>query len=286
MLLTALCTLLFPTFIERIETAVVLPRPLVQEADTFESEADAYRDLFRHSKGDEDKMIESIDKFLQRYLADGERLRVIAEELELGVEPKETRVFKKEIKALDKERDDLIDEVWYCFKKRTDEKHEANHRVWKAAAYAFAQMGSEGADYLLKAFADKRFSRLPELLGLFIEQVGYTHDYSKTDDLVGLLDHHQYIVIAKSAFALSQFGDAPGKLRKEAVGVLVRTLESYRNAASDNLETAEVRRYRQTREPMLRALTALTGESFRESLAWTNWWNTNRKKAKYWKDKE
>jgi len=223
---------------------------------------------------------------LQRYLADGERLRAIADEIELGVEPKQQRLFKKEVKELQKEQGDLTDEIWYCFKKRKDEESEANQRMWKAAAYVFAQMGTDGADYLMKAFADKRFSRLPDLMGLFIEQVGYTHDYSKTDTLIDLLDHNHFVVIAKAAYALSQFSGAPGKLRKEAVGVLVRTLESYRNSASDNLESMEVRRYRQTREPILRALTALTGESFRESLAWTKWWNTNRKNAKYWKDKE
>jgi len=117
-----------------------------------------------------------------------------------------------------------------------------------------------------------------------VKQVGSTRDWDQWKELVDLLDYKDELVIAAAGEALIKFADAPTKVRQESAKILVKRLESYQNAASSGEDDTARRIYRTVRDPMIRALSALTGQSFRDPLEWTKWWNNVGNKKAYWKD--
>lgn len=251
-----------------------------QDRPDLDDQLKAYTKLLK-GKGHEDEIIGTIDRLLSRYKADGERRREIAEALEL--EEGDLKALRQEDKDLEREQALLVKAVWQAFALRK-RPTEANRRLWVAMAYALGQMGPDGADYLWKAFADKRVSRDYEFQALCVEQVGMTRDWDQWKKLVDQLDYRDELVAAAAGKALVHFRDAPGRIRRECTERLVKLLEARHNAATNIDDTYSIRVYRTVRQPWLQALSALTGQSFTDPLDWVKWWNDNKNRASAWPD--
>lgn len=263
-----------------ITLLTALPLAPATAQDPFKEQVKEYKEIIE-DKGNEDKAIQLIDQFSQKYAAYKERLIEIGDMLEL--EEGDAKALKKEIKEIHKGQEDLADLIWLAFKER--KKDTEDHRaLWKGAVYSLGQMGEHGADYLWKAAKEKRFKKDLDFQALCIQQVGYTHDYSQAEDLVDLLDHHQDLIIKAAADALTQFGDAPGKVRLECTEKLVNFLNSYYNASLVPEDTVSQARFRLIRRSFLDALTELTKQSFQDPLEWRRWYNKNKKNRDIWSD--
>lgn len=232
----------------------------------------------------ENEAIAMIDQMVARHQTNARRVEEIDEDIEIGTDNE--KELKKERKGIQKVQTKLSEGVFLSFKYRKRANIEGNQRIWKAALFGFGQMGSDGAKFLWKAFDDKRFNKDVAFRALCVQQVGFTKDETQMTPLLDMLDYKDEEVIAAAGEALAQFESAPGKKRHEAVGQLVKHLESYYNAATDLNDSNSKRIYRKVREPLTRALRNLSGESFSDPLDWTRWWNKNKKNAEIWKDKD
>lgn len=238
------------------------------------------------SKEDEDKAIALMDVFLVRFKAASGRADNLTEELEFA-EPAQEKELKAEIKALTKELDAIAQTVHSAFiHKRRKEVTQANLKLWKVGAFCLGQMGTRGADYLWKVFEDKkRFRKEPDFRGLCLAEIGNTGAMEYVDTLVDLLDHSEYLFIAKAAEGLSRFSDVPGEKRKLAVGRCVKLLaEYYEQHASDPADVEAQEKYRKTGPMMIRALEELTGTTKTDPMAWRTWFNKNKNNAELWAD--
>ena len=263
-----------------VSTLICCAITMLQEpADVLPEKIKTFKSLVKEREV-ENLMVSHVDGFLTLYNEGLVRVREIDEELELGTD--NARELSKERKALDKRLDSIADTVWLVFKRKRETK--ANLDLWKAAVFAFGRMELHGAEHLWKAFGDKRFNRDVAFRTLCVEHLGFTRDYSQDEELLDLLDYKDEQVAAAAASALAQFGEMPGKQRLEATKQLVKMLESYHNASLNYEDTNAVRRYRTIRDSFLRALTAMTNQSFRDPLDWTKWWNKNKKKKELWRD--
>jgi hypothetical protein len=236
------------------------------------------------SREREDEAIALIDGFLVTFKAAESRSGNLAAELEAGGDE---RALKKEIRELEKEMDAVVDAVQEALThKRRKEVNAQILQLWKVAAYALGQMGERGAPRLWEAFEDKkRFGDEPDLRGLFLEQIGQTRSYAETEGLVDLLDHSEYLFIARAADALAYFGEAPGSVRRMAVDTLVKLLaEYYESHAQDPSDVEAQEKYRKTGPSMIKALEALTGTTQTAPLAWRTWFNKHKDDTELWGD--
>jgi hypothetical protein len=245
--------------------------------DSLKDEVEMMKEIISGRKREEEA-IQLMDGFVQRYLSHQERLLEIEDslEIEIGV-PKD---LKKERKSIQKEQDLLAKTVWVAFSRKRETAE--NQQLWTAAAYSFGQMSSHGSEYLWKAFEDRRFNKDIKFQGLCVEQVGFTRDWGQAESLVDLLDYKHETVAAKAAESLAKFREAPLETRQDCVKKLVKLFESYRSRGVDLDDSNGQRVYRIIREPFLRALSELTGQSLRTSLEWTKWWNNNKKNKDAW----
>ncbi|MFQ5749514.1 MAG: hypothetical protein ACE5H3_08665, partial [Planctomycetota bacterium] len=227
-------------------------------------------------RGREGEAIATLDGFVQRARGLQEKEAEARDQLDL----KEGRAsdLKKELKGLQKGQQRLADLVGLAFsRKRVTEPHM---RLWRAAVYAWGQMGPYGSKGLWKVFGDKRFNKDVEFRALVVKQIGETRDYSQASKMIDMLDSKDEIVIAATGEALAQWGE----VRRKIVGRAVVILDADYNAATNINDTTANRIYRTIHEPLIRALSALTGQSFRDPLDWTRWWNKNKKNPEAWKD--
>lgn len=234
------------------------------------------------SKADEEGAIALMDSFTLRFKANQTRVDSIADDLEL--KQGDPKALTAELKALEKEQDVLVAAVHESFvhSKRKDVS-EANLRMWRAAAYALGQMGSRGAQALWTVFNDKKFRKEVDLVGLVIEQVGATQDFGSTEALVDLLDHHEYLFIAKASDALAMFSKAPGKQRHLAVERMVKLYAQYsEDAEREQQDQEKQEKFRKTSGSMAKALEALTGTQQRTPTEWNTWFNEHKNDKDVW----
>lgn len=244
-------------------------------------------DKILSSRTDEEKAIAMMDGFMVRFKAAESRRGNLAKELEAGGEGIDERALKEEIKELDKEMDALAETVHEVFThSRRKEINEANLRLWKVGSFCLGQMGKRGADYLWEVFEDKkRFGDEPDFRGDCLVELGRTQCLEYMETLVDLLDHSEYLFIAKAAEGLAFFKDAPGKKRHDAVDTCVKLLAEYYEAhASDPQDVEAQEKYRKTGPSMIRALEALTGVTQPEPLAWRTWFNKHKDDKELWSD--
>jgi hypothetical protein len=163
-----------------------------------------------------------------------------------------------------------------------------NMKIWREAVVSLGQLGEFGAHDLWQIFSkNKKFKDEPEFLKQCLVQIGNTHDYSKADELIDLLDHSEFLYIAGAAEALAQFKDAPGKQRRIAVEFLSKYLNEYFDETKGDPNDEEAsRKYSIASQPMVKALTALTGEKILRPMDWTAWWNDNKNKPELWRDRD
>lgn len=235
--------------------------------------------------GSSGEAIRMMDEFVMRYRGLENEIAAIDDNVEIG--EGDIKHMKYERKGKVKDLSKISETVYKCFVHKARKKVvEDNVQMWKAAAYTLGQMGQNGGIYLMKAFELKKFRDEPELRGLYLEQIGYTHAYKMfADDLIDLLDHSEYLFIAKAADALAQFGEAPGKIRKEAIERMSKLLaQNYENTINDKSDEEAQRKYRMTGRAMQNSLEALAGVSLDGPLDWTEWWNKNKNVADNWRD--
>jgi len=242
-------------------------------------------DAILKSKTDEGEAINMMDTFVGHHRTAQGQIDTINDSISIG--EGDRKLLMKERKGLRKFQNTLAEKVYSAMTHKGRKAiTEANLQLFRAAAYSLGQMGPVGGHYLWKAFENKKFKKEPDFRGLCLEQVGYTHAYEEfTEELVGLLDHHEYLFIAKASEALAQFAGAPGSLRKGAVERLTQLLSQNWEATISNKTNEEAqKKYRQTGQAMRNALEALTGTSQSDPQAWTTWWNKNKKDKEIWAD--
>jgi hypothetical protein len=195
------------------------------------------------------------------------------------------KIIRSSKRELAKIADNLMSAILHPRRKKITAD---NMKVWKAAVKSLGQLQGFGAHDLWQIFEKSRkFRDEPEFLQLCLIEIGTTHDYSRTTDLIDLLDHTEYLYIAGAAEALAEFGDAPGKQRRVAVEFLTKYLsEYYEHIQADPNEEEGQRRYRIASQSMVKALTALSGVKILRPAEWTAWWNDNKNKTELWQDKD
>lgn len=192
--------------------------------------------------------------------------------------------WKRAIRDGERDRKDLADAVYRAFRERR-RVNPANQGIWRKAVWALARMPEHGASWLWRVYEDKRFDKDSQFLAAVVDGVGRTKDYRQYEKLLDLLQHHDYTVLAAAAGAFRYYKEAPGSIRRECTKELVKRMESYRNAANDRDGYGSGERWSKARGPMMRSLTALTGESFSDTLAWTRYWNKNKNRRELWRDR-
>lgn len=278
-----LLTLILTPVAAPAELPAMVPLVFMQE-DELKEEFKRFDEILK-SKTDEGEAINMMDGFVGRYRTAETRVEAI--DLMIAIEEGDKKSLLNERKALRKLQNTLAAKVYTAIThKRRKAVTEANMQMWKAAAYSLGQMGSSGAHFLWKAFELKKLNDEPDLRGLCLEQIGYTHAYEDfAEELINLLDHHEYLFIAKASDALAQFGAAPGSIRQAAVEKLVKQLsQNWEATISDKSDEESQRKYRKTGQAMRDALEALTGTSQDNPQEWNTWWNENKKDKDLWAD--
>lgn len=236
------------------------------------------------SKANEEEAIVFMDGFTSRFKLNLARIESIKDDLEL--KQGDLKALAEELKALDKEQATLADAVHEAFihSKRKD-TNEANKSMWRAGAYALGQMGPLGAKRLWIIFEDKKFRKELDLIGLVVEQVGSTQDFDSTEKLVDMLDHSEYLFIAKASDALAMFAHAPGKVRQFAVERMVKLYAQYsEDAEREQQDQEKQEKFRKTSGSMAKALEALTGTQQRSPTEWNTWFNEHKNDKAVWSD--
>lgn len=246
-------------------------------AQDLDDDVKRFKKIIRGKEGEVEARA-LIDRFVGLYKQDAQRQTDIEESLEL--DEGDARELRSELRDIEKRQKEIVETVAYSFNRsRVTQEHM---QLWTAAILAFGDMGHLGAESLWKVFKDKRFDKDLNFRSEVVRQVGHTRDYTQAEALADLLDYHEEVIAAAAAEAIAMFERAPPKVRQELVSTLVVLLESRHNAATDISNSTAKRIYSTVREPFIRALSALTGQSFRDPLEWTHWWNNNKKNAEAW----
>ncbi len=261
--------------------ALPLAAPLPAQAADLKEQLTKYQEILK-SKAEAEEAIPLIDGFNSRFIANRARLDGIRDDLEL--KQGDPEALKAEKKALEKEQDVLADAVYECFvHSKRKEISQANTSMWKAGAFALGQMGERGAQRLWLIFEDKKFKKEIDLLGLVLEQIGATDHWASAVALVDLLDHHEYLYIAKAADALAQFNDAPGGVRRGAVERMVKLYAQYsEDAESDPQNQEKQEKFRKTSSSLAKALEMLTSTQQRTPTDWNTWFNEHKSDKAVW----
>lgn len=242
-----------------------------------------YEEVLKSKAGEEDA-IALMDGFNARFQTNRARMEGIRDDLEL--KQGDPEALKAEWKALEKEQVTLADAVFESFvHSKRKEVTQANVQMWKAGAYALGQMGELGAARLWKVFEDKKFKKETDLLGLVLSEIGTTEHFASAEALTDLLDHHEYLYIARAAEALGKFKKAPGALRREIVGKMVKLYAQYSEEAESNQKDEEKQeKFRKTSGAMAKALEDLTSVQQRTPTDWNTWFNEHKDDKSAWGD--
>lgn len=255
---------------------------LAAQGEDLKEQLAKYETILKSKAGETDA-IGLIDSFTKRFSANKARLEGIKDDIEL--QQGDAKKLAEDLKALNKEQDELADAVYACFvHPKRKEITQPNLAMWQAGAYALGQMGERGAVRLWQIFEDKKFKKdAKDFLGLVLEQVGCTDHWESAEALTDLLDHHEYLYIAKAADALAMFNDAPGKVRRDVVEKMVKLYAQYsEDAESDQQDQEKQEKFRKTSGSMAKALEALTGTQQRTPTDWNTWFNNHKTDKDVW----
>jgi len=263
-----------------LATAALAPAVRAQGEDLKEQLA-KYEDLLKGKAGESD-VIALIDSFTSRFKANLARIEGIKDDIEL--KQGDMKQLPEDLKALQKEQEQLADAVYDSFiHPKRKEINQPNLDMWKAGAYSLGQMGELGAMRLWKVFEDKKFKKEIDFLGTVLEQIGSTDHWASAEALTDLLDHHEYLFIAKAADALALFNDAPGSVRRDIVEKMVKLYAQYsEDAESDQQDQEKQEKFRKTSGSLAKALEALTGTQQRTPTDWNTWFNSHKTDKDVW----
>ena len=256
---------------------------LVQQQDLDEQLAAL--DKLMRGKENQAEVLESIARLRVTAVVISNQLQAAENPGEDDSKSEMKKIVKSSRRSLSKIADNLMGVILHPRRKQITAE---NMKIWQSAVMSLGQLGEFGAHDLWQIFSkNKKFRDEADFMKLCLIEIGATKDYTKTTDLVDLLDNSEFLYIAGAAEALAQFGDAPGKQRRSAVEVLSKYISQYyekiQSAPSDE---ESHRKYRICSQPMIKALTALTGQKILRPLEWTAWWNDNKNKSDLWRDKD
>jgi hypothetical protein len=109
-----------------------------------------------------------------------------------------------------------------------------------------------------------------------------SEDSKVVKDLTKLLKYKNYDVVGKAAQALAGYKDASGKLRKELLEEVIKNSEGVYNAAQNNDQNMK-RKWNIIQSGIMKALKALSGQSFKNPGEARSWYNDNKKNRDIWK---
>ncbi len=181
-----------------------------------------------------------------------------------------------------KDRKAIVKELEKVFKlKRTKEREPGvpEERLYGAAAVAMGEMGPESVKPLAKLLGAKNIKKKIRLQRTIAIALGSTRDLGGSDALLGLLKHHDPVLVGAGAEALSYFVDAPLKNRKEMFNEQLKILmgqKATKDADPTNIEALE--RWNTISGPIVNSLQKLSGHDERDPATWQAWWNENKKK--------
>ena len=261
----------------------VVPLMLAQQQDLGEQLAAL--DKLMRGKDNQAEVLESIARLRVTAVVLSNQLHAAENPGEEDSKSEMKKIVESLRRDLAKIADNLMGVILHPRRKQITAE---NMKIWQSAVGSLGQLREFGAHDLWQIFSKtKKFRDEADFLKLCLVEIGTTKDYTKTTDLVDLLDDSEFLYIAGAAEALAKFGDAPGKQRRAAVEALSKYVsqyyESIQSAPSDE---ESQRKYRICSQSMIQALTALTGERIVRPLEWTSWWNANKNKSNLWQDKD
>jgi len=261
----------------------VVPLMLAQQQDLGEQLAAL--DKLMRGKDNQAEVLESIARLRVTAVVLSNQLHAAENPGEEDSKSEMKKIVKSSRRDLAKIADNLMGVILHPRRKQITAE---NMKIWQSAVASLGQLREFGAHDLWQIFSkNKKFRDEADFLKLCLVEIGTTKDYTKTTGLVDLLDDSEFLYIAGAAEALAQFGDAPGKQRRSAVEVLSKYVSQYyENIQSAPSDEEVQRKYRICSQPMIKALTALTGQKIVRPLEWTAWWNDNKNKSELWQDKD
>ena len=261
----------------------VVPLMLAQQQDLGEQLAAL--DKLMRGKDNQAEVLESIARLRVTAVVLSNQLHAAENPGEEDSKSEMKKIVKSSRRDLAKIADNLMGVILHPRRKQITAE---NMKIWQSAVASLGQLREFGAHDLWQIFSkNKKFRDEADFLKLCLVEIGTTKDYTKTTGLVDLLDDSEFLYIAGAAEALAQFGDAPGKQRRAAVEVLSKYVSQYyENIQSTPSNEEAQRKYRICSQPMIKALTALTGQQIVRPLEWTAWWNDNKNKSELWQDKD
>ncbi len=176
-----------------------------------------------------------------------------------------------------KEVPDLIEKI-------ADSKDE-NAAV--AGIEGLQSMGGEDAAKSLKKVVEKALKAKEPPVQIYsaaLKALGVlrNEDAKIVDLLVKLLKHQDHDVVGKAAGALAGYGPASGKLRKELLEEVIKQSEGVYTASNNNDQNAK-RKWNIIQSGIMKALNALSGQSFKDPAEARQWYNDHKKDRDLWK---
>ena len=281
-----LLTSFYLNFVPPMPGAAMVPEvPLIFAQQQDLGEQLAALDKLMRGKDNQAEVLESIARLRVTAVVLSNQLHAAENPGEEDSKSEMKKIVKSLRRDLAKIADNLMGVILHPRRKQITAE---NMKIWQSAVGSLGQLREFGAHDLWQIFSkNKKFRDEADFLKLCLVEIGSTKDYTKTTGLVDLLDDSEFLYIAGAAEALAQFGDAPGKQRRAAVEVLSKYVSQYyENIQSTPSNEEAQRKYRICSQPMIKALTALTGKKIVRPLEWTAWWNENKNKSELWQDKD
>jgi hypothetical protein len=267
------------------DAAMVPEVPLIFAQQQDLGEQLAALDKLMRGKDNQAEVLESIARLRVTAVVLSNQLHAAENPGEEDSKSEMKKIVKSLRRDLAKIADNLMGVILHPRRKQITAE---NMKIWQSAVRSLGQLREFGAHDLWQIFSkNKKFRDEADFMKLCLIEIGTAKDYTKTTDLVNLLDNSEFLYIAGAAEALAKFGDAPGKQRRAAVEVLSKYVSQYyENIQSAPSNEESQRKYRICSQPMIKALTALTGQKILRPLEWTAWWNDNKNKSDLWRDKD
>ena len=181
-----------------------------------------------------------------------------------------------------KDRKAIVKELEKAFKLKRNKDLEPgvpDERLYMAAAVALGRMGPESVKPLSKLLGAKNLKKKIRLQRTIAIALGTTRDLGAKDPLLGLLKHHDPVLVAAGAEALSFFADAPLKDRKEMFNEQLKILMGQLTEKdTDPTNPIALERWNTISGPIVNSLQKLSGHDERDPATWQTWWNKNKKK--------
>ncbi len=182
-----------------------------------------------------------------------------------------------------KDRQSIVSGLSKCFESKRRENSEGvrDNSLYRAAAAALGQMGSDATKSLIKWIGHKDHRKDMPLQNDLIRALGKTKDKAAVPPLIDLLEHKDAPLIGAAADALGEFGEADLDLRKKAFEGMLKVLMSAKGAKDTNVQDNIARdRYDTIASPIITSLGRLSKHDERDPEEWQRWWNKN--KGKNW----